>query len=247
VQRNRTGVVEENMAVIALDTAAGPVEALVLTPTSGVGPWPGVVVVHDVYGFTQDVRNISRRVADAGYVVITPNLYSRGRAVLCVTRVLRDLFTQRGQALEDIRAAKSFLQAREDCADSIGIVGFCMGGQFALVMAPQGFGASAPFYGVPLPRNLDSTLRGACPVVASFGARDPLGIGAPGKAREALENNGVVNDVKVYPGAGHAFANRLPAQSLLRIVGFGYDEAATEDAWRRVFAFFAEHLGPGSE
>ena len=59
----------------------------------------------------------------------------------------------------------------------VGIAGFCMGGRFALIMSPKGFGASAPFYGTPLPRNLSQTLDGACPIVASFGSRDPLGIG----------------------------------------------------------------------
>nr|WP_330219768.1 dienelactone hydrolase family protein [Mycolicibacterium peregrinum] len=49
-------------------------------------------------------------------------------------------------------------------------------------------------------------------------------------------------DIKVYPDAGHSFANQLPGQSFLRITGFGYNEAATADAWSRVFAFFGEHL-----
>ncbi len=232
------------MTIIALDTAAGPVGALLLTPTTGEGPWPGVVVIHDVYGFTQDVQNISRRVADAGYVVITPNLYSHGGGPRCVVKVLRELLRQRGQAVQDIRAAMDVLRRSDQCTGSLGIVGFCMGGQFALIMASQGFSASAPFYGVPVPRNLDRTLAGACPVVASFGSRDPLGLGAPAKTQQALDANGVANDLKVYPGVGHAFANQLPAQPLARVVGFGYDEAATEDAWRRVFDFFAEHLGP---
>jgi carboxymethylenebutenolidase len=79
-------------------------------------------------------------------------------------------------------------------------------------------------------------------MVASFGSRDPLGAGSPGRLRKALEANNVVHDVKVYKGVGHSFANQLPAQPIQRIVGFGYDQAATDDAWRRVFAFFAEHL-----
>ena len=52
----------------------------------------------------------------------------------------------------------------------------------------------------------------------------------------------IANDVKAYPHAGHGFANKLPAQPLLRIAGFGYNQAATEDAWARVFTFFGEHL-----
>lgn len=235
------------MTIIALETANGPVEALFVAPTAGEGPWPGVVIVHDIFGLTSDVQNISQRVANAGYVVITPNLYSRGGPARCITRVFRELLMQRGQALDDVQAAKSLLEGKDECAGPIGIVGFCMGGQFALVMAPTGFAASAPFYGVPLPRNLDKVLHGACPVVASFGSRDPLGMGAPNKLRRVLDNKGIINDVKVYPGVGHSFANRSPAQPLMRIIGFGYDEDATEDAWRRVFEFFAEHLAPDSD
>lgn len=233
------------MPLVELDVPGGPMEALLAVTAAGDGPWPGVVVVHDVYGFTRDVRAISQRVADAGYAVLTPNLYARGGGPRCVVRVLRALLAQRGEALEDLTAAREYLQARPECAGPVGIVGFCMGGQFALVMAPTGFAASAPFYGVPLPRDLESALRGACPVVASFGGRDPLGIGAAPRARRALEANGVTHDVHAYPGVGHAFANQLPAQRIQRVIGFGYDAEAAEDAWRRVFAFFAEHLRPG--
>ena len=156
--------------------------------------------------------------------------------------MLRDLLTKRGRALDDILAARDYLQSLPECTGRVGIAGFCMGGQFALVMSPKGFGASAPFYGTPLPRDLSEALDGACPVVASLGGRDPLGVGAPAKLKRVLDQKGITNDVKAYPGAGHSFANKLPAQPLLRIAGFGYNQAATDDAWARVFAFFGEHL-----
>ena len=128
------------------------------------------------------------------------------------------------------------------CTGSVGVVGFCMGGHFALVMSPKGFGAAAPFYGTPLPRKLSETLDGACPIVASYGRRDPLGRGADAKLQKVVDDKGIPADIKLYPDAGHSFANKLPGQPLLRIAGFGYDEEATEDAYRRVFAFFEEHL-----
>lgn len=234
------------MPTVTLEAPAGPLEALLSVPSTGSGPWPGVVLVHDAFGYTDDVKDNARRVADAGYLVVTPNLYGRGGGPKCVAKVFRALLTKHGEAVDDLHAAREFVAAREDCTGAVGIAGFCMGGGFSLVLAPHGFSASAPFYGVPLPRPLDETLRGACPVVASLGARDPLGIGAAAKLEKELEAQGIPHDVKAYPGVGHSFANQLPAQPLMRIVGFGYDEAATEDAWSRVFAFFAEHLRPAA-
>jgi carboxymethylenebutenolidase len=233
------------MTTIEIDTPDGPIDALLSLPP-GQGPWPGVVVIHDAFGYGPDKQQTNDRIARAGYVAITPNMYARGGRARCVTRVMRELMTQRGRALDDILAARDYLQAMPECTGQVGIAGFCMGGQFALVMSPKGFGASAPFYGAPLPRHLSETLEGACPIVASFGGRDPLGRGAPARLRETTEALGVPADIKVYPGAGHSFANKLPAQSLLRITGFGYNEAATQDAWSRVFSFFREHLGAGA-
>jgi carboxymethylenebutenolidase len=229
------------MTTVEINTPDGPIDAILSTP-SGEGPWPGVVVIHDAFGYGSDKQSTNDRIAQAGYVAVTPNMYARGGRIRCITRVMRELMTQRGRALDDILAARDHLQAMPQCSGRVGIAGFCMGGQFALVMSPKGFGASAPFYGTPLPRHLSETLDGACPIVASFGERDPLGRGAPERLRKATASKNITTDIKVYPGVGHSFANDLPAQPLLRIAGFGYDRAATDDAWGRVFAFFAEHL-----
>ncbi|MEE6179599.1 dienelactone hydrolase family protein [Mycobacterium sp. 050134] len=230
------------MTTIQINTSEGPIDALLNAPT-GTGPWPGVVVIHDLIGYGPDKQATNDRIARAGYVAVTPNLYSRGGRIRCVSRVMRELMTQRGRALDDILATRDHLLAMPECSGRVGIAGFCMGGQYALVMSPKGFGASAPFYGTPLPRHLSETLGGACPIVASFGGRDPLGRGAPERLREATARNNITADIKVYPGVGHSFANDIPGQPLARIAGFGYDRAATEDAWDRVFAFFGEHLG----
>lgn len=229
------------MPTIELETPDGRIDALLDIP-DGPGPWPGVVVIHDAIGYRTDMAEINAHIADAGYLALTPNLYARGGRARCVPRVFRELLTQRGRALDDILAARDHLKSMPECTGVVGIAGFCMGGQFALILSPQGFAAAAPFYGTPLPRHLDETLDGACPIVASFGARDPMGIGAPARLRRVVERQNITHDIKVYPRAGHSFANRLPGQPLIRVAGFGYDEAATADAWARVFAFFGEHL-----
>jgi carboxymethylenebutenolidase len=234
-----------DVTTIEIDTPAGPIDALLDIP-EGQGPWPGVVVVHDAIGYGPNKQSINSHIAAAGYVALTPNMFARGGWARCVTKVMRDLLTKRGRALDDVLAARDHLLSLPECTGRVGIAGFCMGGGFALVMSPKGFGASAPFYGTPLPRELSETLDGACPIVASFGARDPLGAGAPKKLQRVLEQKGIANDIKVYQGAGHSFADKLPAQPLLRITGFGYNQAATEDAWARVFTFFGEHLRSGA-
>lgn len=227
-----------------IPTEDGHIDGHLATP-SGAGPWPGVVAVHDALGAGEDIQRISRTLADAGFLTVAPDLYSRGGMRKCIRTVLTEMLTGRGRAFDDLQAAREFLAGREDCTGKIGVVGFCMGGGFALVAASDGFDASAPYYGM-LPRNM-SILDGACPIVASFGRRDPMLIGAAGKLERALTERGVPHDIKVYSGAGHSFANHLPfgpLNRLAKISGFGFHHEANADAYRRVFAFFHEHLAP---
>ncbi|MFF0814758.1 dienelactone hydrolase family protein [Rhodococcus sp. NPDC003318] len=231
------------MPDITFDTPDGSIDALLEQP-GGADPHPGVVVVHDALGLSADIRAITRDIADHGYLTLAPDLYSRGGAARCVTRVFRELVGRQGRAVTDLLAARDHLIARPDCTGAVAVVGFCMGGGFALALSPMGFDASAPFYGV-LPRHLDEALSGACPIVASFGARDPILPRAGRRLTETLERHGVPHDVKTYPGVGHSFANHLPAgpaTPLLRVVGFHYGEEQSRDAWRRVYAFLGEHL-----
>ncbi|MCA1224615.1 dienelactone hydrolase family protein [Saccharopolyspora sp. 6M] len=232
-------------------TSDGDLRAHLAAPypsISGAPPWPGVVVVHDAFGMTEDARAITDRFAAEGYLAIAPDLYTRGGFARCVRTVFRQLSTGSGQAFEDVEAARRALADREDCTGKVGVVGFCMGGGFALLAAPRGFDAAAPYYGqVPHDR---SVLDGACPVVASFGGKDRALRGAADLLESHLTELGVPHDVEEYPDAGHGFANKLkvgPFGPLLRVAGIGYDREADEDAWRRVLSFFAEHLGPEGE
>ncbi len=176
-----------DVTTIEIDTPAGPIDALLDVP-DGPGPWPGVVIIHDAIGYGPDKESINSHVAAAGYVALTPNLFSRGGWARCITKVIREVITKRGRSLDDVLAARDHLKALPETTGRVGIAGFCMGGQFALVMSPKGFDASAPFYGTPLPRELSETLDGACPMVASFGRRDPIGRGASEKLQRVLDD-----------------------------------------------------------
>jgi carboxymethylenebutenolidase len=210
----------------------------------GPGPWPGVVVLHEAFGLTDDIREVAGRFAAAGYLALAPDLFSDGGARRCLVGTFKALGRGTGRAFDDIEAARAFLAGHEDCTTRVGVVGFCMGGGFALMTAARGFDAAAPNYGV-LPKDLDGALTGACPVVASYGAKDRGLPGAAARLEAALTARGVPHDVREYGDAGHSFFNRHglgPLGPVLRVAGIGFHEPSAEDGWRRFLAFFGTHL-----
>ncbi|MDH6245661.1 carboxymethylenebutenolidase [Mycobacterium sp. OTB74] len=231
----------EFVADIDIETPDGTIGAVLEVPP-GAGPWPGVVVIHDAFGLRAPHREVVRRIADNGYLAVAPDMFARGGVIRCMTRVMSDLMAYKGRAFTDIAAAREFLAQRPDCTGAVGIAGFCMGGGFALVASTKGFGASAPFYPPPLQSKYAEILDGACPIVASFGQRDLLNRGSGQRLEGVLNDKNIAHDVKTYVGAGHSFADRVPAQVLARITGFGENKEAAADAWQRVFTFFGEHL-----
>jgi carboxymethylenebutenolidase len=218
----------------------------VLAVPEGNGPWPAVVMVHEVFGIDHAMRAQITRLASAGYVVLMPNLFSRGGARKCLTATFKALSNGEGQAFEDVESAKQMLAVRSDTTKKVGVIGFCMGGGFALLLASRGYDASSVNYGM-LPKDLDAVLAGACPIIGSFGAKDGQLKGATAKLEVALTKAKVAHDLKEYSEAGHAFMN--PSQAggpifgtLLRVSGAKPNPEAATDAWRRIESFFAEHL-----
>ncbi|MEU3617921.1 dienelactone hydrolase family protein [Streptomyces sp. NPDC006872] len=215
----------------------------------GRGPWPGVVVVHEALGVDEVMRRQAVRLARAGFLALMPDLFTRGGVARCLVATMRAALSGRGRAYQDIEAARTFLADSPECTGRVGVIGFCMGGAFALVSAGSGgFDAACVNYGV-LPKELDAVLAAACPVVASYGGRDRMLKGAAARLDSALDRAGVVHDVKEYPTAGHAFLNDAEVgprllRPLLRVSGMGPDPQAATDAWQRIDTFLNTHLNP---
>ena len=217
-----------------------------LARPDGDGPWPGVVVIFEAFGLDDQMRGHVERLAGLGYLALMPDLYSDGGARRCLVSVFRAMSSGQGRPFADIETARRALAARPDCTGKVGVLGFCLGGGFALLSATRGFAAAAVNYG-RLPRDLDAALTGACPVVGSYGGRDPSLRGAAVKLAAGLQRAGVTHDVREYPQAGHSFLNTGPngpalARVLMSRSSAGPNPEAAADAWSRIQAFFAAHL-----
>jgi carboxymethylenebutenolidase len=201
------------------------------------GRKPAVIVIHEWWGLDEWVRDQTDRFSQQGYVALAVDLY-RGRTTSSMEEaheLSRGLPEDR--AIADLQAAVDFLSARVDVdPQRIGVIGWCMGGGYALKLATREprLQATVINYGsLVTDPALIASIKGE--VLGNFGGADRGIPPADVKTfQQALTTAGKDGDVKIYEGAGHAFMNPNNKQ--------GYDAAATQDAWSRIDRFFARTL-----
>jgi carboxymethylenebutenolidase len=215
-------------------------------------PGPGLVLIHDVRGLYDHYRDVARRFAAEGFFTFVPDLYSReGTPSLPDMSAVAAWIAQLPdpRVLGDIAGAHSCLAARQEVQPrAIGITGFCLGGQYALMAActVPGLAACVSWYGMlryaetnaRKPRSpLDLAPALGCPYLGLFGAEDALIPAADvEELRTILQRTGKTFAIKAYPGAGHAFFNDTRADA--------YRPDAAADAWPRSVKFLHQHLDP---
>lgn len=214
-----------------------PMDAYQVLP-AGEGPFPGILIIHEIFGLNDNIREIAQRFTRQGYAALAVDLFSGVNRVTCLLQIFYGILIRpiKNSTLEDLLAAMdAFQQEPEIDAGRTGVVGFCMGGSYALQLASvQGELRAASVYYGQNPRPLDVVAR-ACPIVGSYPGRD-FTARAARQLETKLEEFGVAHDIKIYPGAQHSFFNDR---------GRAYDPDAATDSWNRMLSFFEAYLMKG--
>ncbi len=204
---------------------------------SGAGAYPGILVVQEWWGLNEHMKDITRRLAAEGFVALAPDLY--GGKVTSDPKQAGAWMAEldREAAVRNLLAALQFLQEKEPIyAEQIGVIGFCMGGSYALLLACRTptLKAAVPFYG-DHPDPIDQVKNIRCPVLFFGGAKDQwINASKTDQLKKAFQQYGVNGEVRIYPDAGHAFFNDTRSDV--------YNAPAAQDAWTRALGLFSRTL-----
>lgn len=201
---------------------------------------PAVLVIHEVFGLNDHIKNVADRIAALGYVALAPNFFARATAappqddkdMQALRRAASSI--PQDAANRDMQAALDFLKTDKGVKPRFASIGFCMGGGFSYQLATHthDLAGAVIFYGrTPL----ELVPQVSCPILAHFGGKDASLMQTEPAWEEAMRKAGKTLDVKVYPDAGHGFFNDTRPTA--------YNAEAAADAWQRVIKFFHERLG----
>jgi carboxymethylenebutenolidase len=230
-----------------------PMKAYLARPRSP-GNYPGVIVLHEAFGLVEHERDVARRFANAGFIALAPDVYSRVGAPknsADMNEVRTTMFgLSDAQVVRDAEAAADFLRAQPGANGRVGCVGFCVGGRWTLLFACSsdkvnaaidcwgGFitratpdAPTTPQRQIPV---IDLAPQLHCPLYIVCGEEDQNPSPADATAlRERLERAGKTVQFEIFKNAGHAFfADYRPS----------YREAAAFELWPKMLAFFRAHL-----
>jgi carboxymethylenebutenolidase len=225
----------------------GAIPAYRAMPASG-GPFPVVLVVQEIFGVHEHIKDICRRLAKLGYLAVAPELYARQADVSKME--LKEIISKvvptvpDAQVLSDLDATVAWAKAsgKADTA-RLAITGYCWGGRIVWLYTAHNpnVKTGVAWYGRLIgqpdelhPRNpIDVVAQLNAPVLGLYGAADQgIPVATVDKMRGALKAANKPAEIIVYPDTPHAFfADYRPS----------YRKAAADDGWKRMIAWFKEH------
>src|SRR5262245_50896589 len=228
---------------VTVSTPDGQMPAFLCIPAEP-SQKPAVLLLMEAFGVTPHIRDVAVRIANEGYVVLTPDLYYRELpnnkfGYDEVEPAMSMMYRLGSKSVEeDIRAALAYLKSRPDVyADRVGVTGFCLGGGLTFMTACKlsaEIAAAAPFYGMVRDEWIEAVSHITVPVYLFFGGADPfIPLTRVQQIEARFQELGKEYTVKVYPDADHGFFCHERSS---------YNRLAAEDSWRELTAFFAQHL-----
>jgi carboxymethylenebutenolidase len=214
-------------------------KASIAHPDTGA-PRPAVIVVQEWWGLDDHIRDVTRRLALEGYFAVAPDLYSRqGHKLTKDPNVAGELMSKLDKAdgIEDLLSTVAWVKTQKEAnGGRIGVIGFCMGGSYAMLLpciSPD-INAAAPFYGeIPEDRELQNL---NCPIFYAYGENDGWITRADvDRLAAGLKKFSKRGEVKIYKGCSHGFFNDTRKDV--------YAPAEARDAWQHALALFRENLG----
>jgi len=227
-----------NTSMITFKGSTGDTPGYLARP-SAEGKYPGVVVIQEWWGLDDHIKSVTERFARQGYVALAPDLYHGEVAKEPDDARRLVMKVQQEQARQDVQGAVDYLnqQAKVEPNGKVGVVGFCFGGGMSMMMAykGEGVGASVVFYGGI---DSDESIKAIkVPVLMLYGAEDPGFPADKVKGWDAkFTEYGKVHQMKIYPGAAHAFFNDTRDS---------YRKEAAEDGWKLTLDWFRKYLVAG--
>lgn len=208
-------------------------------PETGSGP--GVIVIQEWWGLVPHIESVCDRFAAEGFVALAPDLYHGKKTTEPDEAGKLMMALNVGEAARDMGGAIDFLKAHEAVtSEGVGVIGFCMGGGLALVLAaerPTDVAACAPFYGlIPWEGAQPDWSRLQAPVRGHFAEQD--GFFTPEAARDlerTLQDLGKDAEIEIHPGVDHAFFNDDRPEV--------HSPTESARAWASTIAFFRDKVG----
>jgi carboxymethylenebutenolidase len=228
----------QNKTVNYYDSASGYLVYPVLNPNNNTQKLPAVVMIHEWWGLNDNIKDMANMLAKEGYVVLAVDLYGEvatdpGRAMELSSSVRNNP----EEAVANMQGAVNYLGSLENVNSSrIASLGWCFGGgqslQLALNSEEHPLAATVIYYG-NLVNDTESLSKIKWPVLGIFGDQDQsIPVDSVMQFEQALNEIGITNEIYIYPGVGHAFAN--PS-------GDNYAPKETADAWKKTLVFLEKY------
>jgi carboxymethylenebutenolidase len=228
----------QNKTVNYYDSASGYLVYPVLNPNNNTQKLPAVVMIHEWWGLNDNIKDMANMLAKEGYVVLAVDLYGEvatdpGRAMELSSSVRNNP----EEAVANMQGAVNYLGSLENVNSSrIASLGWCFGGgqslQLALNSEEHPLAATVIYYG-NLVNDRESLSKIKWPVLGIFGDQDQsIPVDSVMQFEQALNEIGITNEIYIYPGVGHAFAN--PS-------GDNYAPKETADAWKKTLVFLEKY------